>query len=547
MEIKNRKKIEVDQGSSEWLNIRKSWVGGASEAPAMMGKSKHFTRTQLIEDRLGIKKEFTDFILQVMEKGHVDEENARNVLEISLMEDFPPEVWQAEINGMILGASLDGGCKSLNQGFEHKSKNKDLMHNMKRNLLDEHYTIQLDQAILVSPYDEFRFICSDGTDENKEELIYTSTPEKLEALVAGWEQFIVDRDNFVFEPKAEKVEPTTTDQFPIVDYHIHGTEILTNFDQYKPAIEEISKHVFELIEKEDKTDLDFSNLDHYAKAGEKERKALKSNLEEVKMVFEAYAKFEANIKDCDSIIQKFSAAAKKSSKEAKEEIKNKIISNAALEIEKYYKESIKKISFTPSNTEYDFSQIGKGKKTIDSFKEAVNNDVARIKIDIKQKVDLIKIFDSYIREKSECSFLFPDIQQLVDQELGDFDHFKHRVNERIEDHKKREAEKIEQAKRDEEEKLKREAEELESFRKASSATIQQNNNKEEVVVSEMESTTPVVPKKENTDLGHYVYSIVESMYLNYIDFAPNHRSSEAEQEAWEIVCNELDKIQEKYK
>jgi putative phage-type endonuclease len=504
MEIKNRKKIEVEQGSGEWLEIRKSWVGGASEAPAALGVSKYKSRQDFIEERLGFGKEITDFQKSLFNKGHESEEKARSVLEIERMEDFAPAIFQVEIEGIVFGASLDGLSEDGKTIFEHKLYNKDLAANLKRGLIDPHYSTQLDQQLLCSGAEEVLFITSDGTDQLREIFTYKTTDEKLRALVDGWKQFEEDKKNYKIEPKAEKVEPTKTDQFPIVDFEVDGVSIISNIDEYKPAIEEISKHVFELINKEDKTDLDFSNLDHYAKAGEKERKALKSHLEEVKRVFEAYAKFESNIKDCDSIIQKFSAAAKKTSKEAKEEIKNSIALSFNKDLIDYSKVLNEEISFEIETVSYNLKEFGKGKKTIESYKSVLSDEVARIKVGIKKHFELIKIFDSYISEKSDYLFLFSDREILIDENLSNFEKFKSIVNQRIEDHKKRETEKVEQAKRDEEERLKREAEELELFRKASSATIHQNNNKEEVVFSEMEIATSAVSKKENTEIQNIV-------------------------------------------
>jgi putative phage-type endonuclease len=530
MKIKNRKKIEVDQGSEECKKIRKSWTGGASEAPAALGVSKYKSRQEFIEERLGFGKKVTEFQKSLFQKGHESEEKARNVLEIERMEDFAPAIFQLEIEGLVLGASLDGLSEDGKTIFEHKLYNKDLAANLKRGLIDPHYATQLDQQLLCSGAEEVLFITSDGTDQLREIFTYKTTPEKLRDLVDGWKQFEEDKKNYKFEPKIEKVEPTKTDQFPVIEYEIEGASIYGNFEQYKPAIEEISKHVFELIEKEDKTDLDFANLDHYAKAGEKERKALKSHLEEVKRVFEAYAKFEASINDCDSIIQKFSAAAKKSSKEAKEQIKDNIIVNANLEVRKYFRESVAKLSFTPTNQNYDLSQSGKGKKTIESFKESVSNDVAKIKIDIKQRVSLIQIFDSYRREKSDYGFLFSDIQQLVDEHLNDFEQFKSIVNQRIEDHKKREDEKIEQAKKEEEEKL----------RRASQAV---SDKIKKVVVSEMESANIVVTKKEITDLiNKFLIEKIDWMIVQL----NNTTDEEPEDEKEAIAFNEADEILIKY-
>lgn len=555
MKIKDRKKIEVEQGNEEWLNIRKSWVGGASEAPAALGVSKYKSRSKLIEERLGFGEEITDFQKKKFQEGHGSEEKARKVLEIERMEDFPPAIFKVEVEGLILGASLDGLSEDGTTIFEHKLYNKDLAANLKRGLIDPHYSIQLDQQLLCSGAEEVLFITSDGTDQLREIFTYKTTHEKLRALVDGWKQFEEDKKNYKFEPKTEKVEPTETDQFPVVDYHIHGTDILNNLDQYKPAIEEVSRRIFELIEKEYKTDLDFANLDHYAKAGEKERKALKSHLEEVKRVFEAYAKFESSIKDCDSIIQKFTSTAKKCVKEEKEEIKNSIGLDFCDEIDKYCEALNDNISFYVEPQPYDLASAGKGKKTIDSYKSALSDEVARIKIDIKKQFELIKIFDSYINEKSDHLFLFSDREYLIDENISDFDNFKSIVNQRIEDHKKREAEKIEQNRRIKEMEAQAILSEVEDARvglKPMNVKIENKkdfkNELMQTILSKGEFNLDykeevVVSEKENTDL-------INKFLLEKIDWIivqlSNTTDEEPEDEKEAVAFNEADEILIKY-
>ena len=84
--------LNLEQGSQEWLDIRKSHFC-ASEAAAMMGASRHLSRNQLLDQKKGaVTPEVSNFQKSLFEKGHAAEADARKILFINTLDEFEPKV-----------------------------------------------------------------------------------------------------------------------------------------------------------------------------------------------------------------------------------------------------------------------------------------------------------------------------------------------------------------------------------------------------------------------------------------------------------------------
>jgi hypothetical protein len=485
MIIKNRKEENVIQGTEEWLKIRELADITASEAPAVFNESKYQKRNELIEAKKGFKKEFSMFALQLFKKGHEAEASAREILEEEELESFPAKVFTCEVDGLKLLASLDGISEDGKTIYEHKLDNKELLYNTKVGLIDEAYSIQLDEQLLVSGAEKVIFIVSNGTSEIKESLIYKADPEKFEELIAGIKQFQIDKENHVFELKKEKIV-VDSEAFPIVKYSVEGSLISTNFSDVKESLELISKDTFELLEKEDKTDLDFGKIENVIKAAKSGRKSLKEINGKVVGGFESFEEFLKNVKEVDLILQKMSSAAEKLMKTEKDNLKAKIVNDARQEFCSHISDSSKLLKI---NHQFHFwadtlNEAGKGKKTIDSYKESVKAELANLKSNVSEKFISFVDFDTYLDSKKEYSFLFNE-SHLAETYFGkSFLDFKEYIDSKIDDHKKREEQKLEQAKKEEREKIELEQEKIKIVEEE--AKRQERINKERLEEKQLE-------------------------------------------------------------
>ena len=100
------KDSDLPQGSKKWLEVR-SRYGMASEVPAALSKSPWMPASplQLWEVKNG-KREV--FVTEAMKKGTKYEPIAREALEENMGVSFSPVVVLCHIDGIPIGASLDG-------------------------------------------------------------------------------------------------------------------------------------------------------------------------------------------------------------------------------------------------------------------------------------------------------------------------------------------------------------------------------------------------------------------------------------------------------
>lgn len=98
------KLLDLEQGSQQWLEIRKNYVG-ASDAPAIMDLSPYKTPLQLWGEKVGLiqEKELT----AAMQRGKNVEERARQRACLEMGMAFIPKVAISEIYPWML-ASFDG-------------------------------------------------------------------------------------------------------------------------------------------------------------------------------------------------------------------------------------------------------------------------------------------------------------------------------------------------------------------------------------------------------------------------------------------------------
>lgn len=398
----------VQQGSPEWLALRASHFT-ASEAPAMMGASKYQTRTDLLTmKKTGIVPEITAQQQRIFELGHATEEMARPLVEDIIGEELFPIVGT---KGNLL-ASMDGATLMGETLFEHKLWNEKLAAQIKAGELEPHYYWQLEQQLYVSGAECVLFVCSDGTLNKFVHLEYHPVPGRREALIEGWAQF--EEELGSFEPPVSKVEVTgaAPDQLPALRIDVTGMVKASNLDAFKAhALAVISNISTELS-----SDQDFANADATVKwcsEVEDKLKAAKehalSQTESIDVLFKAIDDIAAETRRKRLDLTKLISARK-------DDIRNDIVMDAA----KALQDHIDQINGTLNSrirmpkVPADFAGAIKGKRTIDSLREAANAELARAKIEASRIADLIRTNLNSLNElASKHGFLFHDAQELV--------------------------------------------------------------------------------------------------------------------------------------
>lgn len=433
--------LDLKQNSDEWIEARLNHFC-ASEAPAMMGESKFMSRSQLLDIKAGWKRNpDSSFKAMLFQKGHEYEAEARKITELEYCDDFPPIVGEAEINEFDarMLASFDGKASDL--AWEHKAWNAVLAENVRNGLLEPHYYWQLEHQCLVAGIDLVIFTCSDGTTKNRVSMVYTSQPERRKALIAGWRQFAEDLKNHELEAKVEVVEADQT-ALPIVTYSVQGTEITSDISEVVDKVKQLA--ALEMGRKLE-SDQDFANKESLNKAVKKSRDLLKSITVDVRNKFSTFAQFDDTAKLLDSVLQKMQSHGEKQVKEEKERKKSAIIADAKIKLASFIQEC--EGQFYPLvlryviSTSEDFEGAVKNKRTISSLVDAVDTELARVKVEIGQVVDKVRLnYDFFKSNAADYNFLFNDLNQLISAE---HDGFKAIIKTRISEHKTAESERVE--------------------------------------------------------------------------------------------------------
>lgn len=398
----------VQQGTPEWLALRASHFT-ASEAPAMMGASKFQTRNDLLAmKKTGIVPDVTPQQQAAFDRGHATEEMARPLAEEDIGEELYPIVGTS---GNLL-ASMDGATMLGDVLFEHKLWNEKVATQIRAGELDPHYYWQLEQQLLVSGAERVLFVCSDGTRDKYVSMEYSPVPGRREELIAGWAQFEQDLGEFV--PQETKVEAigAAPDQLPALRIDVTGMVTASNLDAFKShALTVISNISTEL-----KTDQDFADADATVKwCGEVEDK-LKAAKEHALSQTESIDVLFKAIDDITTETRRKRLELEKLVKARKEMIRSDIVMDAAKALQAHIDQINETLNsrIRMPKVLADFAGAIKGKRTIDSLKEAADAELARAKIEASRIADLIRANLKSLNELAiKHGFLFHDAQELV--------------------------------------------------------------------------------------------------------------------------------------
>ena len=422
--------LNIKQGTNEWQKVRQGKFCG-SDAAAMMGVSPHESRDQLIE-RLatGVEKEHTLIKQELFNKGHEVEANARTIFEEISQEKFYPVVCVSDDDKFL--ASMDGLTIDGTIGFEHKLFNKKLA-GINKNPIPEEYIYQLEHQIYVSGAMKIHFVVSDGTLENLSSRSYVSDPDKLKALLSGWEQ--LEKDIANYQPRETitngiaNVDPLS---LPSINVNTEGKiSVITNIDDFGVKLQSY----LEKINFNPETDDDFANLGLAAKELRKAENALQEADKRI-----ADAVDIGTIRDQIGVLSKtareWRLKAEKLEKEGKDNKKRELIINAKNQWSSFITDCNKRLSLVIYIPAPEFIEAVRGIKTLESYRSALNDCIAKNKIQAQEiyntAADNLKLINS------ENKFLFPDLTQIIAKSNEDFANL---VNSRIAEHRELEAKK----------------------------------------------------------------------------------------------------------
>lgn len=415
------------QGSPEWLALRRDYFT-ASEAAAMMGDDPKTSRTELLRMKhTGIGKEFSDWVqANILDKGHEYEAAFMPVVEAIIGEDLYPVTGSEIVDGLPLLASFDGLTASDSIGYEHKQINekfRTLRANEEMQVPNQ-YVWQLEQQLLVSGARGIWFCASDGTTNDCLRIYYESAPAMRAKLIAGWKQFKQDLDAYVPQEYIPAPVARAVTALPAVSVQVSGAiSIIDNFEVFK---ERLVDFIDNQLIREPETDQDFADLELQIKALKGAEEAL--DAAEANMLSQVESVDTAKrMKDMLHKMARDNRLATEKLIEAKKlSVKADIVRKARDEYDAHIRTLNERIGkpflSTAQGTvpNVDFAAAIKGKRTIDSLREAASVALANGKIASSAIADKVEINLKSLRELAkDHAFLFADTQQLVTTKAND--------------------------------------------------------------------------------------------------------------------------------
>lgn len=517
----------IQQGTESWHQFRSSHFG-ASEASAMLGISKQLSRNDLLlYKKTGKSKEYSDWVQKnILDYGHEVELKAREILEQEIQEDLFPVTCSDENSEM--SASCDGLTFDGMTAFEHKQFSKDLYENVQNGNPGFHMA-QCQQILLVTGAEKLIFVCSDGTKEKWAQISIHPDESWFKRIRDGWSQFKSDLEIYQQMELVDKPEPQAIMQLPALSIQIKGEVTVSNLPEFKAAAENfISK-----INTDLKTDNDFSDAEATVKFCDETEKKLESAKAAAIGQTASIDELMRTIDFIKESIRSKRLTLEKLVKTQKEKIKDQIIEDGFVLCERHvdaiHDELAKFVSFgalakTLANRG-NLEQACKNKRTLASLHNAVDTEVAAIKIKLN---DLAMIVRKNIAHLPEDLSLFRDIQSIITKPEDDF---KLLVESRLAEQKRKE-----------EEAAKRVAEELKAAEERGRAQAaaaaereriaKENEDKRAIEAKANESMeahrTEVKNREEDsipTDERHRMH-ILETVRQSFKDIGFNHQESE---------------------
>lgn len=444
------------QGSPEWLAYRAS-VWNASDAPAMMGCNPYKTRDELLREMAtGLSADVSPEQQRIFDAGHRFEELARPLAEQIIGQELFPVTGSSDevIGGRALSASFDGLTMMEDIGYEHKSMNVglracfDRMDNLPEGVdastaLAEVYRIQMEQQLMVSGAERILFVASrlDGDKLIEERHCWYYSDRALrDKIRAGWAQFAQDLANWKpAEPKAAPVVAAVQETLPAVSVKVNGAlAIVSNLPDFGQALRE---YIAKIPEKPS-TDQEFADTEAACKALKRAEDALEAaennalaQLSDVDTMRRLVADFKALARNTRLQREKLVA-------QRKDQIREEIVMDGRRALNDHLASLNARLGkpWMPTVTA-DFAGAIKGKRTIDSLRDAVSTALANAKIEANEIADRIQLNLNTLRDQaSEHGFLFADAHALVQKAPEDFTLL---VKARITEHQQAEAARLE--------------------------------------------------------------------------------------------------------
>lgn len=452
------------QGSPEWFAHRREHFN-ASDAPAMMGCSPYKTRAELLHElHTGIAAEVDERTQRRFDDGHRFEAMARPLAEEIIGEELYPTTGS---DGK-LSASFDGLTMDGSVAFEHKTLNDDIRERCTDDGIDfaMHHRVQMEQQCMVSGALRVLFMASLWEGETlaeKREGWYESDPDLASKIRAGWEQFAADLAEYTPPEVVEKVSGAAPETLPALRIEVTGMVTSSNMDAFKAH----ALAVLAGINRELTTDQHFADAKTTVKWCSEVESRLAAAKDHALSQTTSIDELFRTVDDVSAEVRRVRLELDKLVKVREVQIRQEIAEGGRKALDAHVAALNKRLggNYMPGQ-HADFAGAIKGKRTIESLRNAVDTTLAHAKIAASEVADAI---DANLKAAAELKAgdLLPDLRALVLKSPEDFrTTVKLRIAERDQREQARQEAERERIRAEERAKAEKEAQAAEHARQA---------------------------------------------------------------------------------
>lgn len=411
---------DVSQGTPEWQALRAAHFT-ASEAPAMMGTSPYETRGALLRRKAtGIAPDVDDATQRRFDAGHAAEAAMRPLAEGLIGDELFPAVITAEVDGLKLLASMDGLTMDGATGWENKLRNADTIAHIERHGEPPmHHVWQLEHQLLVSGAERVLFTCGDEQAGVVAHCWYTSKPERRKAIIEGWRQFAHDlattdaQASIAASPAPAGRAP---ELLPALRIEVSGQVVASNLADFKAR----ALAVIRGINRDLHTDQDFADAERTVKWCADVEARLKAAKEaalaqtaDIDALFRAIDEIAAEARSTRLELDKLV-------KSRKEQIKSEIQHDALQRLRAQFETDFASLGAyapeIPANAAARIAEAMRGKKTVQSLKDAADAARAALATEVAQTVARVSLGLAVARRieaETDMGYLWPDLRALL--------------------------------------------------------------------------------------------------------------------------------------
>jgi putative phage-type endonuclease len=411
----------VVQGSPEWHALRARHFC-ASEAPAMMGCSPYQSRTDLLKQKkTGIAPDVDGATQRRFDKGHEAEAAFRPFAEQIIGDDLFPVTGSREVNSLPLLASFDGLTLAHTIGYEHKLYNDSTIDHMQQHGEPPLYHCwQLEHQMLVSGALEILFCCGDGTRENTNVVRYQSKPDRRAQLIRGWKQFAQDLAEHVVPEIVAPVVARPVDALPVVSVTMSGAiTVISNLDAFGSQL----RAFVERLPARPSTDQEFADAEQGCKILQKAQDALEQAEAAALAQTADIEQMRRTVANYVELARTTRLTLEKVVKARKDQIRVELVQEAETAVARHIgalNERLGRMLMPQIPT--PFGAAIRGKKTIDSMREALNIAITQCKLEANAIADRIQINLAKIDAvDAKYAHLLQDLQTLALKQPDDLD------------------------------------------------------------------------------------------------------------------------------